>query len=165
MQMWCNAWTFRIIYTKSISKISQKLHQFWKTPKIFKKTQNLDLNAWRMRDREIIPSDLRQEKAENHMGWRFWERRGCLGGKETDSIERCRDLKCVKKLSKSCPGSVERCPQQKDLNGSRSYQESIEHSESFSMDQVAIENAIKSSWKGSIDSLTVERCLAVVEIA
>ena len=81
------------------------------------------------------------------------------------SVERCRDLKCVKKLSKSCPGSVERCPQQKDLNGSRSYQESIEHSESFSMDQVAIENAIKSSWRGSIDSLAVERCPEAIEIA
>ena len=91
MQMWCNAWTFRIIYTKHIPKISQKLHQFWKTPKFFKKTQNLDLNvrnAWRMRDSEIIPSDLRQEKDENHVGWRFWERRGCLGGEETDSVKR-----------------------------------------------------------------------------
>ena len=37
-----------------------------------------------MRDKEIIPSDLRQEKAENHMGWRFWERRMCLGGEKTE---------------------------------------------------------------------------------
>ena len=47
---------------------SQKLH------KTLSKTQNLDLNAWnawRMRDKEIIPSDLRQEKAENHVCWRF----------------------------------------------------------------------------------------------
>ena len=91
MQIWCNAWTFRIINTKPIPKISQNLHQFWKTPKIFKKTQNLDLNAWnawRMRDREIIPNDLRQENAKNHMGRRFWERRGCLGGEETNSVER-----------------------------------------------------------------------------
>ena len=53
-------------------------------------------------------------------------------------VERCRDLKCVKKLSKRCSGSIERCPQQKDLDGSRSYREFIEHPESFSMDQAAI---------------------------
>ena len=34
-------------------------------------------------------------------------------------VERCRDLKRVKKLSKSCPESVERCPQLKDLDGLR----------------------------------------------
>ena len=54
---------------------SQKFHKnfinFEKPPKKNSKTQNLDLNAWRMRDKEIIPSDLRQEKAENHVGWRF----------------------------------------------------------------------------------------------
>ena len=33
------------------------------------------------------------------------------------------------------------------------------------MDQVAIENAIKKSWKGSIDSLAVEKCPATVKIA
>ena len=40
----------------------------------------------------------------------------------------------------------------KFLDGSSSYQE-------------AIENVIKRSWKGSIDSLTVERCWTTVEIA
>ena len=96
-----------------------------------------------------------------------WERRECLGGEKTDSIERdrgevkrnradplyrktikldrlkgverCQDLKCMKKLSKGCPGSVERCPQQKDVDGSRNYWESIEYQESFSMDQATIE--------------------------
>ena len=74
---------------------SQKFHKnfinFKKSLKIFKKNQNLDLNAWnawRMKDREIISSDLRQEKAKTHVGWRFWERRGCLGDEETDSVER-----------------------------------------------------------------------------
>ena len=78
-------------------KPSQKIHKnfinFEKPPKIFKKTQNLDLNAWnawRMRDRKIIPSDLRQEKVENHVGCWFWERRGCLGGEETDFVEKDR---------------------------------------------------------------------------
>ena len=36
-------------------------------------------------------------------------------------VERCQDLKCMKKLSKGCPGSVERCPQQNDVDGSRNY--------------------------------------------
>ena len=81
MQMWCNAWTFRIIYTKPIPKISQKLQKI-------SKTQNLDLNAWnawRMRDKEIIPSYLRQGKAKNHMGWRFWERIECLRGEKIEN--------------------------------------------------------------------------------
>ena len=48
------------------------------------------MKCMRMSEREIIPSDLRQEKAENHVGWRFWERRECLGGEKTNSIERDR---------------------------------------------------------------------------
>ena len=41
-----------------------------------------------MRGIEIIPSDLRQEKAENNVGWRFWERSKCLGGEKANSVER-----------------------------------------------------------------------------
>ena len=51
--------------------------------KNFQKPQNLSLNAWyawRMREKEHIPSDLKQGKAENHVGWRFRGRRKCLGG-------------------------------------------------------------------------------------
>ena len=73
---------------KQHPKISPKLHQFEKPKKKKSKTQNLDLNAWnawRMRDKEIIPSDLRQEKAENHMDWSFWERRVCLGGEKVEN--------------------------------------------------------------------------------
>ena len=58
-----------------IQNQSQTVHKNFinlKNPKFFSKTQNLDLNAWRMRDKEIIPSDLRQEKAENHT-WTFKE--------------------------------------------------------------------------------------------
>ena len=46
-------------------------------------------------------------------------------------VERFWDLKYMKRLSKSCP-------ELEDLDGSRSYQESIEHLESFSMDQATI---------------------------
>ena len=33
-----------------------------------------------MSEKEHIPSDLKQGKAKNHMGWRFRGRRKCLGG-------------------------------------------------------------------------------------
>ena len=48
-----------------IQNPTQKVHKNsinLKNPKKFSKTQNLDLNAWRIRDKEIIPSDLRQKK-------------------------------------------------------------------------------------------------------
>ena len=77
-------------------------------------------------------------------------------------VERCRDLKCMKKLSKSYLGSVERCPQQKDLDGLRSYQASRKFLEGSSNYRKAIENAIKRNWKSSINSLVVERCPAAV---
>ena len=80
-------------------------------------------------------------------------------------VERCLDLKCVKKLLKSCLGSVERCPQLEDLDGSRSYQASRKFLNGLSSYQGAIENTIKSSWRGSLDSLAVEMCPVVVEIA
>ena len=50
---------------------SQKFHKNFINFEKHQKHQNLDLNAWRMRHKEIIPSDLRQEKAENHVSWRF----------------------------------------------------------------------------------------------
>ena len=51
------------------------------------------------------------------------------------------------------------------LDGSTNYWASIKHVESFLMDWEAIKNAIKSTWRVSIDSLAVERCPAAVEIA
>ena len=39
----------------------------------------------------------------------------------------------------STDGAIERCPQQSDLDGSRSYRESIEHTETSSMDREAVE--------------------------
>ena len=45
----------------------------------------------------------------------------------------------MNQLLKSCSGSIKMCPQLEDLVGSRSYQESIERLESFSMDQATIE--------------------------
>ena len=73
---------------------------------------------------------------------------------------------------------IERCPQKSDLDGSRSYPAAIKETETFSMDQEAIEtNSQKSRWieiaiiaiekgssKGSTDSLVVERYPEDVEI-
>ena len=65
------------------------------------------------------------------------------------SIERCRALKRVRKLSKSCPGSIERRPHQRISMDQGSCQVAIKHPESISMDRSsyreAVENAIKSS--------------------
>ena len=70
-----------------IQNTSQKFHKNFinlKTPIFFSKTPNLDRNGWKMRDKEIIPSNLRQEKAKNHVDWRFWERGVCLGGEKAE---------------------------------------------------------------------------------
>ena len=51
-----------------------------KNPKKFQKPQNLGLNArnaWRMKEKEHVPSDLKQGKAENQVGWRIKGRRKC----------------------------------------------------------------------------------------
>ena len=51
-------------------------------------------------------------------------------------VERCRALILDRW---SYRGAIERCPQQSDLDGSRSYQASIEHTETFSIDRKAVE--------------------------
>ena len=91
-------------------------------------------------------------------------------------IERCRVVIFDRW---SYRGAIERCPTQSDLDGSRSYQESIEHTETSSMDREAIEtNSQKLQWikiaktavekrrsRGSIDSLAVKRYREAIEIA
>ena len=54
-------------------------------------------------------------------------------------IERCRELLRFKMARRSYRGAIERCPQQCDLDGSRSYRESIEHTGTSSMDRESIE--------------------------
>ena len=51
-------------------------------------------------------------------------------------VERCQALILDRW---SYRGAIERYPQQSDLDGSRSYQASIEHTETFLMDQEAVE--------------------------
>ena len=130
-------------------------------------------------------------------------------------VESCRELKFARR---SYWGAIERCPQQSDLDGSKSYRASIEHTETSLMDREAVEklsrqilkipfsiaiiaisfhqayrnffdgsrsyreaietNSQKARWneiaiiaidkgssKGSTNSLVVERCREVVEIA
>ena len=73
MQMWCNAWTFRIIYTKPIPKISPKLHQFRKTPKKFQKPKNRGLmhEEWRIKD----PYQRRKAWSRLKSKWGRWRGR------------------------------------------------------------------------------------------
>ena len=55
-----------------------------------------------------------------------------------------------------------------NLDGSNSYRESIKMTEGFDGSKIyqeAIEIAIKKSQKGLINSLAIERCPAIVEIA
>ena len=54
-------------------------------------------------------------------------------------IERCRELLRFKMARRSYRGAIERCPQQCDLDGLRSYRESIEHTGTSSMDRESIE--------------------------
>ena len=61
-----------------------------KNPKNFQKPQNLGLNAWNawiMREKEIIPSDLKQGKVENH-GFEGFERKGVYGRWGDEFVER-----------------------------------------------------------------------------
>ena len=60
-------------------------------------------------------------------------------------VERCRALKCVNYLLKSYQGFVERCPQQKGLDGLISYRASKKFLDGSSRYQEAIKNAIKEA--------------------
>ena len=60
-------------------------------------------------------------------------------------VKRCRALKRANYLLKSYQGFVERCPQQKGLDGSIRYRASIEFLDGSSSNQEAIENVIKRS--------------------
>ena len=150
------------------------------------------------RENKIIPEEEMILRPKNFWVWGLeWERK-VWKGEETKTIERDRGE--MKKLSlyidifatrwigkcwelkfarRSNWVAIKRCPQQKGLNGSKSYQTSIEHTETSLMDQEAIEiESQESRWieiaittiekrssRGSIDSLVVERYREVVEIA
>ena len=53
-----------------------------------------------MREKEIIPSELKQGKAENHVGLKVLREKECMGGEET-SLSRER-LRKVKRNRKQC---------------------------------------------------------------
>ena len=57
---------------------------------------------------------------------------------KSQQIERCQELLRIKTWGKSYRESIERCLQQKGLDGSRNYRVSIEHTETSSMDQESI---------------------------
>ena len=70
-------------------------------------------------------------------------------------IERCRELKKARKIYQ---GAIERCSQQKWLDGSRSYRESIEETETFSIDQKAVEKLSRQNPESSMDRDCVNFC-------
>ena len=67
-------------------------------------------------------------------------------------VERCRALILDRW---SYRGAIKRCPQQSDLDGSRSYQASIEHTETFLMDQEAVEKLSRQILK-NFDGLKLQ---------
>ena len=48
-----------------------RISKVFKNPKKFKKTQNLGLNAWHVKDLEHLPSDLILDKVEKLVGKEF----------------------------------------------------------------------------------------------
>ena len=128
----------------------------------------------------IITEEENDLEAEDWVGKRFRVREECLGRWGVrKSRERSRKIELKLYIEIHDSRWIERCPQESDLDGSRSYPVAIKETETFSMDREAIEtNSQKSRWieiaiianeKGSsrcsIDSLTVKRCPAAVEIA
>ena len=176
---------------------SQKFHKNFINFEKHQKHQNLDLNvwnAWRMSEREIVPSDLRQEKAKNHVGLRekrvfgrwkdrfYRERSGRSEEKSCKSfiyknhkaqqIERCREVSRFKTHEKAIEGLSRICREVSTAKGCRwiekllrIYRVSRKFLDGSSNYWEIIENAIKSNQKGLIDSLAVERCPTAVEIA
>ena len=87
-------------------------------------------------------------------------------------IERCRELSRIKTHELVVEELSRICWEVSTAKGSRwiekpssIYRASRKFHDGSSSYWAAIENAIKRSWKGSIDSLAVERCPPVVEIA
>ena len=60
------------------------------------------------------------------------------------AIERCRELILDRWI---CQSAIKRCPQQSDLDGSRSYQASIEQTETFSIDREVVEKVSRQILK------------------
>ena len=121
----------------------------------------------------IITEEENDLEAEDWVGKRFRVREECLGRWGVrKSRERSRKIGLKLYIEIHDSRWIERCPQESDLDGSRSYPVAIKETETFSMDREAIEtNSQKSRWieiaiiaiekgssKGSIDSLAVERC-------
>ena len=73
---------------RPIPKFQQKLNNLEKPQKNFKNPQKLGLNAWIMREKETIPSDLKQGQAENHVGLKVWEKKWVFGRWGNGSVER-----------------------------------------------------------------------------
>ena len=56
---------------KNLTQKFIRISKVFKNPKKFKKTQNLGLSAWQVKDLEHLPSDLILDKIEKLMGKEF----------------------------------------------------------------------------------------------
>ena len=61
-------------------------------------------------------------------------------------------------LSSSYQEAIKRCPQQSDLDGSRNYRASVEHTETSSMDR----ESIKYTETSLMDQKVVEKLLSLI---
>ena len=145
---------------KNQPKNLSKTHHILKNPKNFQKPKNLDLYVWnacRMRENKIIPVRRRSIKAKNLLGLRFKVRERCLGRWEArKDQERSREMKeksradpIYSNLSFSMDWELSRLKREKiaikqlsrgvhNKRGSMD-QETIEHTETSSMDREVVE--------------------------
>ena len=79
---------FKDHLNKDPSRNFNKNSTILKNSKSFQKPQNLGLNAWIMREKEIVPSDLKQGKAENHVGLKVLREKWVFGRWGDEFVER-----------------------------------------------------------------------------
>ena len=182
MQQECNAWSFIIKFTKHNPKISRKT----KKPKIFSKTSKLRFKMHECMKKKVLghlPSDLILVEAENAVGEKILEWERVLGRERKFSIERdvknenritpqrymeksnsmdlgaieiCRALNLDRSESVKVLSRI--CRWQKYLDGSRSCRESIDQTESFSMDQEAVGKLSRQILKSSMGRICDKIC-------
>ena len=106
--MWCNAWSLKIILTKTHLKILTKSHKFWKSQKI-SKTRKVRSKIMKMHDKDeesIIPDEEQRswdrKWSEEDGKLEFWviERRRevCLSREIEENRDRNRENPIYRKI-------------------------------------------------------------------
>ena len=153
-----NAW-----YKREIRSYQMKKTWFWQKIKWRSDKVEFEEFGWERSEnlsREIVENEIIFALTlyiENHKAW--W-------------IERCRNVSSFKTRELTIKELSRICREVSTAKGARwikklssIYQASRKFLDGSSSYWAAIENAIKRSWRGSIDNLAVERCLAAVKIA